>query len=136
MGVAAKVAFLRELAAGPGVGLACQRAGISSGAAYYAREVDPWFRRLWDEAVALHADVLERVAYDRAVGGSDLLAIFLLKGMKGEKYRETSTAAIEQKAVINVNLVQVENSTEKLRQGQVVDIQGDIEVAPIDRAND
>lgn len=37
------------------------------------------------------ADVLEREATRKAMAGSDLLIIFLLKGLRPEKYRERVT---------------------------------------------
>jgi len=91
---------------------ACTAAGVSRQAAYQARARSAAFAAAWDEAVDQAADVLEREAFRRAVDGvekpvfgslggnqgsgeigriqeySDTLLIFLLKGIRPEKYRE------------------------------------------------
>jgi len=123
LSAARKALFLRELAARPGVGLAARAAGIDSSQLYGARKADPWFRQLWDEALALHGDVLEQSAFERAVNGSDLLTIFLLKGMKREKYGEQVDRTSDKKAVINVNLIQVETTTPTNEIVQVIESQ-------------
>lgn len=46
------------------------------------------FAAEWDEAVDEGTDVLEDVAFRRAVDGSDRLLIFLLKARRPEKFRD------------------------------------------------
>lgn len=71
------------------VRLACHAAGISRTHAYRQKENDPEFRRLWEEAEEDAVDALEAVARSRAKKGSDTLIIFLLKGLRSSKFRDT-----------------------------------------------
>jgi hypothetical protein len=104
--------FLTELAARGVIKDACAVAGVSRQAAYKARERSATFAAQWDQAIEEAADVMEREAFRRAVEGvekpvfgslgakmgagvvghiqeySDTLLIFLLKGIRPEKYRE------------------------------------------------
>jgi hypothetical protein len=97
--------FTRSLAETGSVTAACRAAGISRVTAYGWRKRDPTFRNGWDAALAMGADALEDEARRRAMGWdepvfhdgrqvgtvrrySDTLLIFLLKGLKPEKYRE------------------------------------------------
>jgi hypothetical protein len=110
---------------------ACRAAGISRVTAYAWCRRDPEFRAAWDIALAIGADALEDEARRRAMGWdepvfhdgrqigvvrrySDTLLIFLLKGLKPEKYRErretigsvqhkgTDGATLAPAAVVNV----------------------------------
>ncbi len=99
--------FLAALSAAPNVSAACKSAGIARQTAYEAREKDPEFARLWDDALAVGVDDLAGECYRRARHGvarpvfyrdqvvghvteySDTLAIFLLKSHRPEVYRET-----------------------------------------------
>lgn len=86
---------------------ACQEAGVTRCRAYKERAENPEFAELWEEAIEAAADRLEAEAWRRAHEGddkpigfykgepgayvkeySDTLMIFLLKGMRPEKYRE------------------------------------------------
>ena len=83
-------------------------------AAYLWRGEDPEFEDQWDEAIEAAADVLEAEARRRAVDGievrhydrdgklvstehkySDTLLIFLLKGVRPNKYRDNATLGHE-----------------------------------------
>lgn len=59
---------------------------------YRWRHADPDFAREWDDAWEQGADLLEQVAYERAVNGSDQLLIFLLKGQKLAIHSDGSAA--------------------------------------------
>jgi hypothetical protein len=96
--------FLKRLAETGIVSAACDKAKISRQWAYKHRERFPNFRRRWDEALEVAADLLEIEARRRAFNGvktpvwyrgatvgheqkySDALLMFLLRGARPEKY--------------------------------------------------
>lgn len=98
--------FISILASSGNVGTAAKAAGITPRTAYRAKEKDKDFAEEWQEALDLAADVLEAEAWRRAHEGveepvmykgqvvrfvrkySDLLLMFMLKGMRPEKFRE------------------------------------------------
>jgi hypothetical protein len=80
--------FLRALTSGQSITLACKAAGISRGTFYNRRNADEAFRTALAQAFEDSADALEDIARARAARRSDLLLIFLLKGLRPEKYRE------------------------------------------------
>ncbi len=98
--------FLAALAETGNVTVSCQKADLKRRAIYAFRATDESFRAAWDEAVEAAADLLEEEARRRAADGweenvykngeligtirhySDVLLIFLLKGIRPYKYRE------------------------------------------------
>lgn len=102
-----KKQFLELLRKTRNVSAACRKVGVSRITPYHARETDPEFAQAWDEVKEEHADILEAEAFRRAHDGtlkpvyqqgkkvgtvreySDTLLIFLLKGNRPEKYRDT-----------------------------------------------
>lgn len=66
----------------------CRAAEISHTTFYWWLDNDPNFLAAYTPAVEVVADELEESAYARAKDKSDILAIFLLKGMR-HKYRDT-----------------------------------------------
>lgn len=84
----------------------CEKIGISRVTPYLWRDKDEEFKKAWEEAEWIAAGLLEEEARRRALEGwdepvyqggdligtirkySDTLAIFLLKGLKPERYRE------------------------------------------------
>lgn len=86
--------------------LAAVAAGVSAAQIQRYRRNHPSFRRAWLKARSLAADTMEAVAYDRAMYGtptevyykgelvgykhipSDLLMMFMLKGLRPSKYKE------------------------------------------------
>jgi len=68
---------------------AAKVAGISARTAYRARTVDPAFRQQWDQSLEMAADALEDEARKRAFAGSDVLLMFLLKGLRPQRWRES-----------------------------------------------
>jgi hypothetical protein len=81
-----KILFLTALRQSPNISRAADAAGLSRQAAYKARDADPEFAADWDDALGTALDKLEGVAYDRAIGESDTLAIFLLKSHRPQIY--------------------------------------------------
>ncbi len=98
--------FLKSLSLNANVTLACRVCEIDRSTPYKYRDVNPVFAKMWREAEAEGADVLEAEAWRRAVEGydrpvyqsgvlvgtvrefSDTLMQTLLKGHKPDKYRE------------------------------------------------
>lgn len=87
--------LLGALRSGYAIGTACATAGIARDTYYRWREVDPDFAALADDALMYGTDILEDVAFQRAVLASDTLLIFLLKSRRPDKYRETTKVEVE-----------------------------------------
>ena len=99
--------FLQTLAETCNVSASCRAAKVSRRTAYRERERSAEFRAGWDEAQEDGVDALELEARRRAIKGtlrpvfqggvkvgeirdySDTLLIFLLKGARPERYRES-----------------------------------------------
>jgi hypothetical protein len=99
--------FLAVLAASGNVTLACQAAGISRTSAYKSREHSKRFSSRWAEAIDTAIDLLEAEARRRAMAGSDLLMIFLLKAHRPEMYRDNykpTSDVIEGEIIWTVNI--------------------------------
>jgi hypothetical protein len=82
------VPFLRAYSKTGNVKQALLLAGVSRRAVYKLRDVDDEFRQALSDAEDDGADELEGIARDRAKAGSDVLLIFLLKGLRPWKYRD------------------------------------------------
>lgn len=82
-------AFIAALRNSANVRAACLAANVSRPVAYAHRDRSPEFAAAWDNAMEEACDVLEAAARQRALASSDTLLIFLLKGHRPEKYRET-----------------------------------------------
>lgn len=67
---------------------ACATVGWSRNKAHRMRTEDEIFRNQWDQALEDAADMLEEEARNRAFNGSDTLLIFLLKGLRPEKWND------------------------------------------------
>lgn len=87
-------AILDALRAGDAIGTACARAGIGRTTLHEWRHGDPELDAAVEDAIEYGTDVLEDVARDRAVRGSDTLLIFLLKSRRPDKYRERTEQRI------------------------------------------
>lgn len=101
-----KLVFLKELQRTGIVGTACKKAKISRSTAYKTRDEDVDFAAAWDIALDDATDNMEQEAWRRGVKGtvkpvyqgkehvgdireySDTLLIFMLKGIRPDKYRE------------------------------------------------
>lgn len=69
---------------------AAEAAEIARQTHYDWMKNDPEYPALFAQAEQEAADALEHAARERALAGSDTLMIFLLKGLKPEKYKERS----------------------------------------------
>lgn len=78
---------IEGLRRGLSAGDAAKCAGVARATVYKWREEDPQFAKEWVEAVEEATDVLERVAYERAVEKSDYLVTFLLKARRPDVYQ-------------------------------------------------
>ena len=90
----ARKRFLDALATGLSVSAAASAAGIGRQTAYDLRNRDPDFAAAWDDALEAGTDVLEDEARRRALNGSDLLTIFLLKGRRPWKFRDNARVEV------------------------------------------
>lgn len=72
------------------ISASCEAAEIHRSTHYHWLEEDPEYKAAFEASWQQAGDHLEAVAVKRAVEGSDLLLIFLLKALKPEKYRERS----------------------------------------------
>ncbi len=68
----------------------CRAAKVSPHTVYQWREVDIEFVVREHQAREACADALEEVVIKRAMGRSDILAMFMLKGMRPAKYKDNS----------------------------------------------
>lgn len=104
--------FIDELAKSGNVTMSCHTIDAARSMVYRWRDEDSAFRAAWDEALEEATDLLEAEAHRRAYAGyeepvfyqgaecglvrkySDTLLIFILKGLRPEKYRERSDARL------------------------------------------
>jgi hypothetical protein len=107
-------AFLAALEQTGSVTEAAAAAQISRRAAYNARSDHPAFGKQWDEALDVSADALEDEARRRAFAGSDVLLMFLLKGIRPQKWRESraSIPPAELNKMIEIELARIAKEKE------------------------
>lgn len=94
--------FLAALRETGRITTAAQIVGHSRNTLYEWKLDDPDFALEWEAAFTQAADSLEDEAVRRAMSGSDLLLIFLLKGLKPDRYREQRHLTIEQRLSVDV----------------------------------
>jgi len=82
-------AFLVALENTGSVTEAASVASIARKTAYQLKRDDPLFAKQWEEALERSADALVAEARKRAVNGSDVLLMFLLKGLQPQRWRES-----------------------------------------------
>lgn len=82
------VPFLRAYAKTGNTTESCRLAGVSRQSIYRLRDSDEDFKTALIQAEEEGADELEGVAKQRAKAGSDVLLMFLLKGLRPWKYRD------------------------------------------------
>lgn len=86
-------AFFAALEESGSVTTACKVAHISRVTVYANKRDDPTFAERWEQAVEAGADTLEDEARRRAMEGlskgSDTLLMFLLKGLRPQRWRES-----------------------------------------------
>lgn len=115
-------AFLANLRQSGSVTEAASAAKISRTIVYQNKREDPIFAHEWDEALDMAADELERIAINRAKEGtskgSDTLLMFLLKGLRPQKFRESRATVppAELNKMIEAELARIarQNETEQL----------------------
>lgn len=74
---------------------ACQLSRLGRTAAYVWRNDDPAFASDWLDAAEAGIDLLEDEARRRALAGSDLLLIFLLRNRRPDVYRPSKALQID-----------------------------------------
>jgi hypothetical protein len=84
-----KKAFLTALENTGTIRTAAKAANVHYTTVYREKKDDPDFAAAWENSIEVAADTLEDEARKRAFAGSDVLLIFLLKGMRPEKFRES-----------------------------------------------
>ena len=97
-----KKLFLEGLAQKYSPTAAAAYAGIARQTAYKWRDQDPDFAKCWDDSLAQAVETLEQTVYERALRGADVLAIFLLKGAKPEKYRDQYKADVNHTGEVRI----------------------------------
>ena len=83
-----KAAMLAAIAKTGNISASARAAEIDRSTHYEWLHADPDYAAAVDQALEDAIDVLEAVARKRAIVGSDVLLIFLLKGARPERYRE------------------------------------------------
>jgi hypothetical protein len=81
-----KPTFLKVLAEGSSVEMACRAAGTTRHTATKQRKADKEFADQWDQAMEAGTDILEQVAMHRAKDYSDQMLMFLLKARRPAIY--------------------------------------------------
>jgi len=123
---AKKDKFIELLSEIGNVTRACKALGLTRSKLYQHKEKDKAFSEAWEKALILSADVLEGEAWRRAMGHdrpitfqgkqvldkdgnplflkeySETLLIFLLKGLKPQKYRENMAVQFPEGITVNV----------------------------------
>ena len=90
--------FLSLYAQTGNVTASARACGITKHPVYKRRTAEPEFARRMDEARELAIEALEAEARRRALDGSDVLLIFLLKALKPEMYRESIRIDVRKEA--------------------------------------
>lgn len=106
--VTLKKKFLNAYARCGSISHAAKEAGIFRSQHYRWLNEDARYAKLFLQAEEILTESLEFEARQRAIKGSDLLLIFLLKGLKPDKYRDN----------VNVNHSGTVNIVERLRTGR------------------
>src|SRR4029077_16060819 len=83
---AKKHTIIERLTAGDAVAQSARAAGISRAEAYNWKREDREFSAAWDDAVEEGIDMLETIAYRRAIEGNDGLLTMYLKCRRAEKW--------------------------------------------------
>jgi hypothetical protein len=129
--------FLAALAESGNVRLSCQAARVGRSTVYAWRDADEKFRGEWDAALEEAVDVLEAEARRRGVEGveepvyyqgekvgavrrySDTLLIFLLKGLRPQRYNiEAHQRAMELRAILD-GMEQLKAQADEIEQARV-----------------
>lgn len=117
--------FLRMLRSVGNLREAAESIGVTTNAVRAAMRKDSSFAMLVADAQADATAILEKEAWRRAMNGSDLLLMFLLKAENPEKYREKTTVnggpTINVKAYVGFSPDQWDQHQQEELDGQTVD---------------
>jgi len=107
-------AFLACLEQTGSVTAAAQAAKMGRSMVYQHKRSDPEFARQWEEALETGADLLADEARRRAFAGSDVLLMFLLKGLVPQRWRESRATLppAELNRMIEVELARIAKQKE------------------------
>ena len=117
-------AYLIALAQTSNVTLSAQMAGIARATVRERYDTSPEFRKACDDAINQGVDILEAEARRRAMSGSDLLLIFLLKAHRPDKYRDNyhvTTSSAPTTYVIDLGLPDDTPQLKDAESGEVLD---------------
>ncbi len=92
---ASKAAFLAAFSRCASVTASAKRVRLDRSNHYQWMRDDPTYAKAFEATRTEAADALEDEASRRAFAGSDVLLIFLLKGLKPEKYRERTEVQLK-----------------------------------------
>ncbi|MGO9178436.1 MAG: hypothetical protein ACLQHS_04040 [Candidatus Limnocylindrales bacterium] len=90
--------FLEAMRATGNVRLSADAAGVDRTTPYRLAQRDPSFQAAWAEAEQDAIDVLEATARQRALSSSDQLLMFLLRGLRPERYGSAVDVRLELRA--------------------------------------
>lgn len=113
--------FLAALRDTGRITVAAELIGHGRTALYDWKADDPDFAAAWEDAFTRAAESLEDEAVRRAMAGSDLLLIFLLKGLKPDRYRETRHLTVDQRLQIDsrgLSIAEIRARLDELRSAQ------------------
>jgi hypothetical protein len=108
--------FIEGLNENGNVTQVCRALDLHRPAIYAWKKDDPSFAREWEDALALGVEGLEDEARRRAIQGSDLLLIFLLKGAKPEKYAYRSQVDVNNNITVDFKKLPREELIRRLEQ--------------------
>jgi hypothetical protein len=111
---ATRQVFLRTLSECGIVSISAQAAGIGRNALYDWRRTDQQFADEWEEALLVGADVLEDEAKRRAMDGSDALLMFLLRGLKSDRFGQKSQVEINNNLQVDLRKLPIEELHRRL----------------------
>lgn len=100
-----RATFLEALRNTCNVAHSARVAGISRKTAYEWKKAEPQFAAKVADAIQDGVSELERNAHERALSGSDLLTIFLLKAHRPEKYRDNRQVDVSHTGNITVTII-------------------------------
>jgi hypothetical protein len=109
-----RLAFLETLSKSGNVTGTCDGLGLGRASLYDWRADDLDFAAAWDAALVRGVEALEDEAIRRAMSGSDLLLIFLLKANKPDKYREVRQLDITQRMSLDFRNLSADEIRERL----------------------
>ena len=117
----ARVRVLEALTTGLSVTGALKLAGVSRSQHEKWKREDDHYAQLCIEATDAGTDQLEDIALHRARKSSDVLAIFLLKARRPEKYRERDASLLGGNGPVSVTIMQFNGTGQPARPVQTID---------------